>query len=111
MKVLALAFVSCLLFQPGQGPEKNLDPREIVLGLSNKLSHRDAKTRQKAAIELGRVGIALRVSLAQLSAVLTNDRDPLVREQAAIALANIGPSANVVVPSLIKALDDENENV
>ena len=78
--------------------------------LITKLRDSNPNVRQRAAIELGRIGAADERVLPALIKAL-DDKDAIVRRQTARGLGRIGAADERVVPALIKALDDKDGNV
>ncbi len=78
--------------------------------LITKLRDSNPNVRQRAAIELGRIGASdERVVPALIKAL--EDKDGAARGQAAAGLGRIGAADERVVPALIKALDNKDGNV
>ena len=72
------------------------------------LTNNDRNARRNAAITLGEIGD--RSAIFLLGTALS-DKSPDVRIHAAEALGEIGPDAKEMVPVLIEALKDKDENV
>ncbi len=85
-------------------------PHDAVPDLIRSLKSADARTRARAADELGNRGAAAVSAVPALIAVL-KDASPRVRASASLALGNIGSVDDGTVPLLVKALKDKNLDV
>jgi HEAT repeat protein len=65
--------------------------------------------RFHAALALGKQGGAAQASVAGLIPTALWDKDPAVRVGAALALWKIDRRGPLVIPALVKALNDQNE--
>lgn len=109
-KIICLALVPVLTFGSfGCGKT------EVVLSGGKPVSHwvqalqsPDARSRKKAAFELGNVGPSDPVALPALLASL-EDRDPVVRREAVLALVKHGPAASEAVPRLVKLRQSDRD--
>jgi HEAT repeat protein len=81
---------------------------KLVAGFAQKLSSRDVKVRQKAALTLGMLRNP--AAVPHLVRALHDD-DWLVRAYAADGLKNLGPAAATTAPDLVHALRDPNRDV
>ena len=80
-----------------------------VGGLVDSLQSDIDVVRFHAAIALGNLGVAGRPAVPGLIRAALWDEDPAVRLVAAMALWKVDRKGPLVVPALIKALDDANE--
>jgi HEAT repeat protein len=85
-------------------------PHDALPDLLAALKSGDAKTRSRAADQLGSSGAAASAAVPALMTAL-RDRSPRVRASASLALGNIGASDAGVVPLLVNALKDKNVDV
>lgn len=85
-------------------------PYDAVPGLLRALQRGDARTRARAADDLGHLGEQAAPAVPALISAL-RDRDASVRSSASLALGNIGTLQESVVPLLTKALKDRSEDV
>jgi hypothetical protein len=85
-------------------------PHDSLPDLLLALQSPDAKTRSRAADQLGSSGAAASPAVPALVAAL-RDKSPRVRASASLALGDIGASDRGVVPLLVKALKDKNIDV
>lgn len=91
--------------------------RDVIGRRIQALLDADPSVREEAAMALYELAsdLAIRTEygdlLAQRLATALQDADTYVREQAALALGNLGTAAQVVVPALLIALSDENQQV
>lgn len=81
-----------------------------VPGLLRALQRGDARTRARAADDLGHLGAKAAPTVPALLAAL-RDKNASVRSSASLALGNIGTLHESVVPLLTKALKDRSEDV
>lgn len=107
--LLAVAFLTFLSGNLLCAQEPN--PAKSVIDLETKLLTLDAKGKLAAAKSLEDVAIAMRLSVSTLEVLVKNERDAKVRRQAIITLATLGPLARKAIPTLIKVLDDQNEDM
>jgi HEAT repeat protein len=84
-------------------------PASEVAALSAALRDELDEVRFHAAVALGDLGRAARPAVAALTHAHVWDEDPAVRLAAAVALWKIDRQGPVVIPALIKALNDDNE--
>jgi HEAT repeat protein len=75
------------------------------------LKDRSADVRYRAALALGRIGVAARPAVAELSTMLAQDKNYLVRQVTAEALGQIGKEATAALPALLQATSDWNDHV
>lgn len=83
---------------------------DALPGLLRALKQGDARTRARAADDLGHLGAKAAPAVPALMDAL-GDRGPRVRASAGLALGNIGTAHRSVVPLLTKALKDASEDV
>jgi HEAT repeat protein len=74
------------------------------------LQEPDARSRKKAAFELGNVGAADPTVVPALAGAL-RDGDAVVRAEAALSLLKIGPAAREASPALVEAQNDRDAKV
>lgn len=85
-------------------------PHDALPGLLRALQRGDARTRARAADDLGHLGAKAAPAVNALIAAL-RDAHASVRSSASLALGNIGTLHESVVPLLTKALKDRSEDV
>jgi len=85
-------------------------PFDALPGLLRALKKGDARTRARAADDLGHLGADAAPAVPALMDAL-RDRGARVRASAGLALGNIGTAHRSVVPLLTKALKDRSEDV
>lgn len=85
-------------------------PFDALPGLLRALKKGDARTRARAADDLGHLGADAAPAVPALMDAL-RDRGARVRASAGLALGNIGTAHRNVVPLLTKALKDRSEDV
>ncbi len=83
---------------------------DALPGLLRALKRGDARTRARAADDLGHLGAKAAPAIPALMDAL-GDRGARVRASAGLALGNIGTAHASVVPLLTKALKDRSEDV
>ncbi|MDD5303497.1 MAG: HEAT repeat domain-containing protein [Elusimicrobia bacterium] len=83
---------------------------DALPGLLRALKQGDARTRARAADDLGHLGAKAAPAVPALIAAL-GDRSARVRASAGLSLGNIGTLHESVVPLLTKALKDRSEDV
>ena len=83
---------------------------DALPGLLRALKQGDARTRARAADDLGHLGSKAARAVPALMAAL-GDRSASVRASASLSLGNIGTAHESVVPLLTKALRDLSEDV
>ncbi len=83
---------------------------DALPGLLRALKQGDARTRARAADDLGHLGSKAARAVPALMAAL-GDRSASVRASASLSLGNIGTAHESVVPLLTKALKDLSEDV
>lgn len=83
---------------------------DAVPGLLEALGSMDAKTRSRAADELGKLGPKAASAVEPLRGLL-RDSSARVRSSAILALGNIGPAASASVKDIVKALRDPSAAV
>ncbi|MDO8757000.1 MAG: HEAT repeat domain-containing protein, partial [Elusimicrobiota bacterium] len=83
---------------------------DALPALLRALKRGDARTRARAADDMGHLGAKAAPALPALMAAL-GDLSPRVRASAGLALGNIGTAHPGVVPLLTKALKDRSEDV
>ena len=99
---IVLALLALLLFgSSGCGKkEVTLTGGKPVSYWVQALRGSDARSRKKAAFELGNVGPADPAVLPALLAGL-DDHDPVVRREVVLGLVKLGPAASEAVPKLV----------
>jgi HEAT repeat protein len=100
--------VRALVFQVG------INDDIVIPALVGALKDENAEVRQIAAGGLATAGLEGDKALPALSALvkaLNEDKNADVRYSSAVALRNFGTKAEIVLPTLIKALEDSNANV
>jgi cyclophilin family peptidyl-prolyl cis-trans isomerase/HEAT repeat protein len=90
------------VLRPATAREPALVAAPAPSDLLQLLADEEARTRRRAALALGRVGLA--EAIEPLTRVLAGDRDVEVRQMAAFALGLIGDAA--ARPALLAALND-----
>ncbi|HEX5270862.1 MAG TPA: HEAT repeat domain-containing protein [Gemmataceae bacterium] len=68
----------------------------------------DPKVRRRAIFALGMLGSDAEDAIPALGAIMVNDDDSDLRVEASLALSKLGPATRSEVPSLARALGDEN---
>jgi HEAT repeat protein len=109
MKTLLLVAGLLVPFAEAQVPKK-----EQVSSLIKLLKNKDAKTRAKAADDLGRVGVVRALDAEDAVKPLTEllrDKDAGVRAAAATALGKIRLEPKTVVPEVAKLLAEKSPTV
>lgn len=140
MSAIQILLSAALLFGPGPTLPPKDKPEDEVAGLILSLADPDPRTREGAALALGRLGPGARAAIIPLVAALGHedvylrgavasalsrfgeaavpalvmalrDRRPPVRQSAAIALGRLGPAGQGAVLELTRALTDTHETV
>jgi hypothetical protein len=113
MRTIIAVSLACALLLPrtgiAQGPGEGADEARFK-DLRQKLLDPNPKVRQAAARALGKIALAMKFTVTNVSWAL-EDTDPAVRAEAAQTLGFMGPAAVVAAPRLLKALGNSTVRV